>query len=76
MMQGGAAEVGDEEVKEEKEEQIMTLDDILANEGLLKKEQSRLKQLLKRGVQKIKMLTTERHFTDSRIQVDLKGFSI
>ena len=46
----------------EKEDKIVTLDEILANEGLKKKEVTAAKAKLKRALQKLNTLSTERHF--------------
>lgn len=51
----------------EKEDKIVTLDEILANEGLKKKEVTAAKARWKRALQKLNTLSTERHFLDSRI---------
>ena len=58
-------EVMDEDEKRrlaEKEDKIVTLDEILANEGLKKKEVTAAKARWKRALQKINTLSTERHF--------------
>jgi hypothetical protein len=58
-------EVMDEDEKRrlaEKEDKIVTLDEILANEGLKKKEVTAAKAKLKRALQKLNTLSTERHF--------------
>jgi hypothetical protein len=52
----------------------MSLDEILVNEGLIKFEVSKTKRLWNRGVNKVQTLIKDRHFTDSIITVDLKGF--
>jgi len=46
----------------EKEDKIVTLDEILANEGLKKKEVTAAKARWKRALQKLNTLSTERHF--------------
>ncbi len=68
----------EERVKQEKERERMSLsiDQILANEGLIKQDMNKGKQLWHRCVEKVLTLTTQRHFSDSRIQVDMKGFRI
>lgn len=58
-------EVMDEDEKRrlaEKEDKIVTLDEILANEGLKKKEVTSAKARWKRAIQKLNTLSTERHF--------------
>ena len=65
-------ELMDEEEKRriaEKEEKIVTLDEILANEGLKKKEVSIVRSKFKRAVEKLQTMLTERHFTDSCTQI-------
>ena len=46
----------------EKDEKIVTLDEILANEGLKTKEVTAAKARWKRAIQKLNTLSTERHF--------------
>jgi hypothetical protein len=53
-----------------------TIDQILENEGLIKKDVNKIKARWQRWIEKVSTLTTKRHFNDSRIQVELKGFRV
>ncbi len=60
--------------QEKEDEDVVTLNEILVNEGLMRQDVSRAKARWRIAVQKLNTLMTERHFNDSRVQIDLSGF--
>ena len=54
------------------------MDEILIAEGLIKFDVKKTKQLWQRGLDKVRLLVQQRHFSESQIYVDMKGihFSI